>query len=148
MNVGEDWVSLAYSRPNYIQAVCATPIPRYEKNMATMVNCFKNLVEKKKAEGLIVGYPSSSIIQKSDGAETKIFIDKLDKTGKFEGLKYTYWCTSLVSKTRQTPSKVLNGYCTEMIEPSFEDSANNILQGYLNCCRMVLKAAKVLDDES
>ncbi|KAI9186884.1 hypothetical protein LWI28_021893 [Acer negundo] len=65
-------------------------------------------IKSTKAEGLIVGYPSSSIIQKSDGAETKIFIDKLDKTGKFEGLKYTYWCTSLVSKVEQA-KKLIDG---------------------------------------
>ncbi|KAK4852523.1 hypothetical protein QYF36_024823 [Acer negundo] len=81
-------------------------------------------IKSTKAEGLIVGYPSSSIIQKSDGAETKIFIDKLDKTGKFEGLKYTYWCTSLVSKVEQA-KKLIDGLHKMWL---FEGLKDTILQ--------------------
>ncbi|KAK2638696.1 hypothetical protein Ddye_026491 [Dipteronia dyeriana] len=96
--------------------------------MAIMERMFQNVISNAKAEGLIVGYPSIRIKEMPNAVETKIFVDKLGNTRKFEGLKYTYWCTTLASKTQQKVSEGHDGYSNEMIEALFEDSATNILQ--------------------
>ncbi|KAK3218953.1 hypothetical protein Dsin_012923 [Dipteronia sinensis] len=152
MNVGEDRVSLAYSRSDSTKAIYLWGYPKPKKNMGVMVNAFKKLIKNLKVEGLIVGYPSFRMKENPDGVETKIFIDNMTKTGNFGGLKYTYWNTRLASKdllfiVLQEKVAMRYAFCghhfdnldqgieqnlqdsaTDILQPNFEDSATNILQ--------------------
>ncbi|KAK0599069.1 hypothetical protein LWI29_002040 [Acer saccharum] len=155
MNVGTDSVSLAHSSLDYTTHSSldyttaiyggTIQIAKSEEFMPIMVRMFQNVIKAIKAEGLIVGYPYISFKEKPNGAEIENFIDKLDKTGKFGGLKYTYWSKNLESKIHLKDARELCVYPNAM-GPCFYDPATKILQGYLNCVRMAVADAKLFED--
>ncbi|KAK3200784.1 hypothetical protein Dsin_024199 [Dipteronia sinensis] len=134
MYVGEDNVSFASSRSdhNYTLAESVCCLPGLEKNVYILAPLIKNVIGNKLTEGLIVAYPSIRIKERPESEEIKIFIDQLNKMGKFKGLKYTYWYTRRAIKAHGA------------MECFDDDSATDLLQGYLNCGRMMVTAAKWL----
>ncbi|KAK0598610.1 hypothetical protein LWI29_036279 [Acer saccharum] len=98
-------VDLAMSDPSNKNAVPLSAINMEECNMDLMAEKFQTLNSKHNFTGFVVGFPYLKCYHVNQSSETTVmqqylrqyavtvmnFIDDLSKTGKLQGLKYTYW---------------------------------------------------------
>ncbi|KAL5824311.1 hypothetical protein ACOSQ3_020374 [Xanthoceras sorbifolium] len=98
------------------------------------------LIKHVRAIGFVFSHPDIKLMDISDGAHPKFFIDYLRKTGKFKGLKYTYWNMAFMSKQTDFVlkhhlrfiSEQLNLPAAVSVEILQKFAAANVLQDYLN----------------
>ncbi|KAJ0105980.1 hypothetical protein Patl1_17779 [Pistacia atlantica] len=85
-------------------------------------------------KGFIVGYPSNRQQNTPDAMQVKLFIEELSKTGKLEGVEYTYWDECFTSKNVELFLKPLKKTLTQYEAKTFLDkfAAVGILQEYLD----------------
>ncbi|TXG57396.1 hypothetical protein EZV62_018709 [Acer yangbiense] len=86
LDVSDKYVSLAVSDRKNLTAV-----PFKENNMSSMAaDIFQSLIPEYNLVGFVVGTNYRVYENRPLDAQTQIFIDDLRKTGKVEGLKYTF----------------------------------------------------------
>ncbi|TXG68602.1 hypothetical protein EZV62_003537 [Acer yangbiense] len=99
--VNDKHVDLAMSDPSNKNAVPLSAINMEECTMDLMAEKFQTLNSKHNFTGFVVGFPYVKCYHVNEGSEmtvmrqivapVKNFINNLNKTGKLQGLKYTYW---------------------------------------------------------
>ncbi|XP_022957830.1 uncharacterized protein LOC111459253 [Cucurbita moschata] len=132
LDVGDKYVGLAVSDPDNKIASPLSVLFRKKTNMHLMALDFQRLISELSLSGFIVGYPFDGQRRNADAVQVKIFIDDLCKTGKLEGVKYTFWDECFTSKNVELLIKPLKlpPILSKTIIDKF--AAVGILQGYLD----------------
>ncbi|XAR54977.1 hypothetical protein NMG60_11030332 [Bertholletia excelsa] len=132
LDVGDKYVGLAVSSGNNKIASPLSVLLRKKSNIDLMAGDFKNLISELSLNGFVFGVPFDRLKQTPDAVTVKLFIDDLCKTGKLEGVKYTFWDECFTSKTVELFLKPLNFQpaLSKTIVDKF--AAVGILQGYLD----------------
>ncbi|KAK0576671.1 hypothetical protein LWI29_021606 [Acer saccharum] len=110
-----------------------------KNNLALTVDNLQTLVTKLNPPGLILGK------DKHDGPFCNNFTDALHKSGKFEGLLYTYWDKNITSETAGRKAieiyPDLSGFFYEYqnVPPIVNSNILTLimLQGYLDCANLL-----------
>lgn len=77
---------------------CCSVLFRKKRNTDLLASNLQSLVSELSLEGFVVGYPFDRQRSNPDAIWVKLFVDDLSKTGKLEGLRYTYWDECFTSK--------------------------------------------------
>uniref|UniRef100_A0A2P2JIX7 Uncharacterized protein n=2 Tax=Rhizophora mucronata TaxID=61149 RepID=A0A2P2JIX7_RHIMU len=97
-----------------------------------MATDFQSLVSELSLAGFVVGCSIDRQRSTPDALQVKLFIDELCKTGKLEGVKYTYWNECYTSKSVEILLKPFNFHPVEEKTMLDKFAAVGILQGYLD----------------
>ncbi|XP_039056337.1 putative pre-16S rRNA nuclease [Hibiscus syriacus] len=73
-----------------------------------MASDFQSLTSELSVVGFIVGYPFDRRRLAPNASQVKLLIDDLSKTGKLDGLKYTFWDECITSKNVELLLKPLS----------------------------------------
>ncbi|KAL0542263.1 hypothetical protein IC582_022361 [Cucumis melo] len=132
LDVGDKYVGLAVSDPDNKIASPLSVLLRKKNTMDLMAEDFQKLISEFSLAGFIVGYPFDRLRKNTEAIQVKIFIDDLCKTGKLEGVKYTFWDEGFTSKNVEQMIKPLN--LLPAVSKTMLDkfAAVGILQGYLD----------------
>ncbi|KAI8569522.1 hypothetical protein RHMOL_Rhmol02G0285100 [Rhododendron molle] len=109
LDVGDKYVGLAVSDANNKIASPLSVLLRKKTNIALMAGDFQNLA-----------------------VQVKLFIDDLCKTGRLEGVRYTFWDECFTSKNVELLLKPLNLHPVLAKTMIDKFAAVGILQGYLD----------------
>ncbi|XP_021735765.1 uncharacterized protein LOC110702369 [Chenopodium quinoa] len=132
LDVGDKYVGLAVSDPDNKIAKPLSVLLRKKFNIEMMAADFTSLISEFSLSGFVVGFPFDRQRPSPDGAQVKIFVDDLCKTGKLEGVKYTYWIESYTSKNVDLLMQPLTLHPVELKTMLDKFAAVGILQGYLD----------------
>ncbi|XP_044476489.1 putative pre-16S rRNA nuclease [Mangifera indica] len=132
LDVGDKFVGLAVSDSNNKIASPLSVLVRTKTNIDLMAGDFQCLISEYNLKGFIIGHPFNRRQSSADAIQVKLFIDELCKTGKLEGLEYTYWDESFTSKNVELLLKPLNLHQVETKTLLDKFAAVGILQGYLD----------------
>ncbi|KAK6251303.1 hypothetical protein SCA6_005308 [Theobroma cacao] len=105
LDVGDKYVGLAVSDLDNKIATPLSVLIRKKTNIDLMASDFQSLISELSLVGFIVGYPFDRQQRAPDAVQVKLFIDDLSKTGKLDGVKYTFWNECFTSKQYMTSSK-------------------------------------------
>lgn len=132
LDVGERYVGLSVSDPTYKIAKPFRVLVRKKTNIDLMSTDFQNLISLLSLKGLVFGCPLIRHQSSRDTHQVKVFVDDLNKTGKFEDLKYTFWDECFSSKLTEINMKPLgiDPVVLKTIMDKF--AAVGILQHYLD----------------
>ncbi|XP_042502116.1 putative pre-16S rRNA nuclease isoform X1 [Macadamia integrifolia] len=108
LDVGHKYVGLAVSDPSNKIASPLSVLVRKQSNICLMAKDFQSLISELSLIGFIVGYPFDNQRNTPDAVQVKVFVEDLRKTGKLEGLRYTYWDERFTSKSVELLLKPLN----------------------------------------
>ncbi|KAK3224783.1 hypothetical protein Dsin_004645 [Dipteronia sinensis] len=98
LNIRPDFVGLAVS---YYSRAQAYPIMPCKNHMDSVTRYFPGLISKHNLYGFVVGKPrlrEMPSLREDTDKDVEKFIFDLCSTGKFKGLKYTYWGDLYASK--------------------------------------------------
>ncbi|KAK3184776.1 hypothetical protein Dsin_032062 [Dipteronia sinensis] len=149
LDVSDKYVSLAVSDWKNLTAVPLRALDRQEKNLSSMAaDLFQSLIPEHNLVGFVVGtdFQLSHLGPPLD-EKTQNFIDDLHKTGKVEGLKYTYWDRGITSKNAEFVLKQHVEFLVEILNQP-QDMSKTImekcqsvsaLQGYLDCTNKMVE---------
>ncbi|RVX09146.1 putative pre-16S rRNA nuclease [Vitis vinifera] len=98
LDVGDKYVGLAVSDLHNKIASPLSVLLRKKSNIDLMATDFQSLISDLSLAGFIVGYPFNRQRSSPTAVNVKVFIDDLCKTGKLEGVRYTYWDECFTSK--------------------------------------------------
>ncbi|KAK0575364.1 hypothetical protein LWI29_037927 [Acer saccharum] len=142
LDIRQNYVGLAVS--DYLNLV-SYPIMPCKNHMDSVKKYFPGVIARYNIFGFIVGKPTNVRWRhlKDDEVHVKKFISDLQNTGKFKGLKYTYWCDVFASKHIELEYKLnvedylkdLPSYKQELLVQKF--AAVGTLKAYLNHYRDV-----------
>lgn len=132
LDVGDKYVGLAVSDPKNKIATPLSVLLRKKSNIDLIATDFQTLISKFSLVGFVVGCPFYMNYNSPHGAQVKIFVDDLCKTGKLEGLRYTYWNESFTSKNVELLLRPLKLHPVESKTILDKFAAVGILQGYLD----------------
>ncbi|TXG62123.1 hypothetical protein EZV62_013486 [Acer yangbiense] len=148
LDVSDKCVSLAVSDSKNLTAVPLRCLHR-KKTTTSMADIFQSLISEHNLVCFVVGTPYTRHCNaKPFLEETQIFIDKLCKTGKLEGFKYTFWDSCIRSKNSEF---VLEQHVKFMLEhlnqPKIKKPktiikkclAVSALQGFLDCTHKMVE---------
>ncbi|EOY24709.1 PREDICTED: putative pre-16S rRNA nuclease isoform X1 [Theobroma cacao] len=121
LDVGDKYVGLAVSDLDNKIATPLSVLIRKKTNIDLMASDFQSLISELSLVGFIVGYPFDRQQRAPDAVQVKLFIDDLSKTGKLDGVKYTFWNECFTSKQYMTSSK-------ESHSLSFQQNADLLLK--------------------
>ncbi|XP_021293713.1 putative pre-16S rRNA nuclease isoform X3 [Herrania umbratica] len=132
LDVGDKYVGLAVSDLDNKIATPLSVLIRKKTNIDLMASDFQILISELSLVGFIVGYPFDRRQRAPDAVQVKLFIDDLSKTGKLDGVKYTFWNECFTSKNADLLLKPLNLHpiVSKTIVDKF--AAIQILQTYLD----------------
>ncbi|KAF7828282.1 putative pre-16S rRNA nuclease isoform X1 [Senna tora] len=132
LDVGDRYVGVAFSDPKNKIASPFCVLVRKKTNIDNLANDFSTLISEFSSNTFVVGMPFDKPRSSSEAYQVKAFMDELGKTGKFEGLQYTYWNECFTSKNVELLLKPLN--LNPVQEKTILDkfAAVGILQGYLD----------------
>ncbi|WRX18247.1 Putative pre-16S rRNA nuclease - like 2 [Theobroma cacao] len=151
LDVGDKYVGLAVSDLDNKIATPLSVLIRKKTNIDLMASdfqslnlaCFlfakyitdvltEHLISELSLVGFIVGYPFDRQQRAPDAVQVKLFIDDLSKTGKLDGVKYTFWNECFTSKNADLLLKPLSLHpiLSKTIVDKF--AAVQILQTYLD----------------
>lgn len=136
LDVGDKYVGLAISDTHNKIASPLSVLLRKKTNIDMMASDFQRLISKLSVVGFIVGYPFDRHRGNSTAFQVKIFIDDLCKTGKLEGVRYTYWDECFTSKNVELLLKPLNLHPVQYKTIIDKFAAVGILQAYLDSMNM------------
>ncbi|XP_057805244.1 uncharacterized protein LOC131020455 isoform X2 [Salvia miltiorrhiza] len=105
---------------------------RKRTNIDLISSDFQTLISELSLEGFVIGYPFDRQKSSPDAVQMKLFIDDLNKTGKFEDLKYTFWDECYTSKNVEFLLKPLTLHPVQLKTIMDKFAAVGILQGYLD----------------
>ncbi|KAJ6804920.1 zinc finger SWIM domain-containing protein 7-like isoform X4 [Iris pallida] len=98
LDVGTKYVGFAVSDADNKVALPKSVLVRTKSNINFMAEDFQLLVSKYSLVGFVVGFPFSVLGQSSvEAMQVRLFIEDLRRTGKLEGISYTYWSESYSS---------------------------------------------------
>ncbi|KAK1553041.1 hypothetical protein Q3G72_027708 [Acer saccharum] len=145
LQLTEKYVDLAVSDSDNKVAVPLSSLNRQRIDFYLMADKLQILISKHNLMGIVVGNPSRRTLEKLNCVANKAFFDELCKTGKFEGLKYTYWDDLISSKHMEFQLKHNLEFMIEHLNLPQDKSkeiidrciAAHMLQGYLDCSNMV-----------
>ncbi|KAJ8449259.1 hypothetical protein Cgig2_002391 [Carnegiea gigantea] len=132
LDVGDKYVGLAVSDPENKIATPLSVLLRKKSNIDLMATDFQSLISEFSLVCFVVGCPFDRNYNSPDAAQVKIFVDDLCKTGKLEGLRYTYWNESFTSKNVELLLRPLKLHPVESKTILDKFAAVGILQGYLD----------------
>lgn len=136
LDVGDKYVGLAISDTHNKIASPLSVLLRKKTNIDMMASDFQRLISKLSVVGFIVGYPFDRHRGNSTAFQVKIFIDDLCKTGKLEGVRYTYWDECFTSKNVELLLKPLKLHPVQYKTIIDKFAAVGILQAYLDSMNM------------
>ncbi|CAL5360063.1 hypothetical protein ACSBR2_038060 [Camellia fascicularis] len=139
LDVGDKYVGLAVSDTNNKIASPLSVLIRKKSKIDLMASDFQSLICELSLTGFVFGYPFDRLRSSPDAVQVKLLIDDLCKTGKLEGLKYTFWNECFTSKNVELLLKPLNlqPVLSKTIIDKF--AAVGILQAYLDYANRNLK---------
>ncbi|XVF52889.1 hypothetical protein PTKIN_Ptkin05aG0054700 [Pterospermum kingtungense] len=108
LDVGDKYVGLAVSDIDNKIASPLSVLIRKKTNIDLMASDFQSLISELSLVGFIVGYPYDRQRLARDATQVKLFIDDLSKTGKLDGVKYTFWDECFTSKNVELLLKPLS----------------------------------------
>ncbi|KAK2657927.1 hypothetical protein Ddye_010979 [Dipteronia dyeriana] len=132
IDVVDKYVKIDVSCEEYLLTRQADCILREKNNMGLMVaESVQNLAENYKLLGLVFGY-SFMRNRKANDVQTKILIDELHKSGKFEGLRYTFWDKGISSKRTEMSLekvvlKILEDACHPYPQPLVQELERRLI---------------------
>ncbi|KAA8522399.1 hypothetical protein F0562_013240 [Nyssa sinensis] len=132
LDVGDKYVGLAVSDTHNRIASPLSVLLRKKTNIDLMVADFQSLISELALVGFIFGYPFDRQRSSPDAVQVKLFIDDLCKTGKLEGLRYTFWDECFTSKNVELLLKPLALHPVQAKTIVDKFAAVGILQGYLD----------------
>ncbi|KMT07886.1 hypothetical protein BVRB_6g145830 isoform A [Beta vulgaris subsp. vulgaris] len=132
LDVGDKYVGLALSDPENKIATPLSVLLRKKFNIDMMAADFTSLISEFSLSGFIVGCPYDRLRPSPHAVQVKVFVDDLCKTGKLEGVKYTYWNECFTSKNVELLLKPLTLHPVELKTMLDKFAAVGILQGYLD----------------
>lgn len=133
LDVGDKYVGLAVSDVNNKIASPVSVLMRTKNNIDLMASDFELLISQLSLMGFVIGYPFDRQQRSSANAvQVKLFIDDLCKTGKLEGVRYTFWDECFTSKNVEFLLKPLNLHPVQSKTMVDKFAAVGILQGYLD----------------
>ncbi|KAL9231024.1 hypothetical protein vseg_006298 [Gypsophila vaccaria] len=132
LDVGDKYVGLAVSDLDNKIATPLSVLLRKKSNIELMANDFQSLISEFSLTSFIVGCPFDRQRPSADAAQVKVFVDDLCKTGKLEGVRYTYWNESYTSKNVDLLLEPLTIHPVELKTMLDKFAAVGILQGYLD----------------
>lgn len=139
LDVGDKYVGLAVSDPQNKIASPLSVLLRKKTNINLMADDFQSLITDCSLKGFIVGYPFDRQRGSTDSMQVRLFIDDLSRTGKLEGVKYTYWNECFTSKTVELLLQPLALHPVHAKSIMDKFAAVGILQGYLDFVNRKLK---------
>ncbi|KAJ6701712.1 POLYNUCLEOTIDYL TRANSFERASE RIBONUCLEASE H-LIKE SUPERFAMILY PROTEIN [Salix koriyanagi] len=139
LDVGDKYVGLAVSDPLNNIASPLSVLLRKKSNIELMATDFQSLICELSLGGFIVGYPFDRQRSAPDAVRVKLFVDDLCRTGKLEGLKFTYWDECFTSKNVELLVKPLNLHPVHAKSITDKFAAVGILQGYLDYVNKKMK---------
>ncbi|KAK3200788.1 hypothetical protein Dsin_024203 [Dipteronia sinensis] len=149
LDVSDKYVSLAVSDWKNLAAVPLRVLDRQENHLSSLAaDIFQSLIPEHNLVGFVVG----TNFERSDtrpplDAQTQNFINDLRKSGKVEGLKYTYWDRGITSKNAEFVFKQHVEFILENLNQPQDMSktilgkchAVSALQGYLDCTNKMVE---------
>ncbi|KAG0474044.1 hypothetical protein HPP92_015901 [Vanilla planifolia] len=149
LDVGHRFVGLAVSDTFHKIASPVSVLVRKKTNIDSMAKDFQTLVSRLSLAGFVVGYPFSLHGQHSvEAVQVRLFMEELRKTGKLDGLSYTYWDENYTSKCVEALLYPLNLHPIEHKTITDKFAAVGILQGYLDHMNRKLKSEEQLKESS
>ncbi|KAK3228737.1 hypothetical protein Dsin_000618 [Dipteronia sinensis] len=91
LNVLPDYFSISISNHYLDGAVHHGIVERKSKNISKLTNVLQTLIPKYNIEATVIGCPDAKNMENLDDVKVKSVAYELCNTGKFEGLKFTYW---------------------------------------------------------
>ncbi|KAJ8510115.1 hypothetical protein OPV22_000549 [Ensete ventricosum] len=143
-DVGQRYVGLAVSDVANRIASPVSVLVRKKTNIDIMAKDFQKLVSQHSLMGFVVGYPFCLWGQSSlEAVQVRLFMEDLRKTGRLNGLTYTYWDENYTSKCVEALLEPLdlNPVKSKTIKDKF--AAVGILQGYLDNMNRKLKSGNL-----
>lgn len=119
---------------------------RKKRNTDLLASNLQSLVSELSLEGFVVGYPFDRQRSNPDAIWVKLFVDDLSKTGKLEGLRYTYWDECFTSKNVELLLKPLELHPVKSKMMVDKFAAVGILQGYLDYVNRNMKSQEQLSE--
>ncbi|KAK1576493.1 hypothetical protein Q3G72_014415 [Acer saccharum] len=140
LDVSDKYVSLAVSDWKNLTAVPLRVMDRQEINMSSMADMIQSLISEYNLVGFIFG---AGCIRPPIDVRMQKFIDDLCETGKFEGLKYTFWDYGIASQNAEFVFNQHVKFTLEILNrpPSMSETIMEMslavfaLQGYLDCTK-------------
>lgn len=133
LDVGDKYVGLAVSDSSNKIASPLSVLLRKKTNIDLMATDLQSLVSEFPLLGFVVGCPLDRFRGGNpEDVQMKVFIDELSKTGKLDGVCYTYWEETFTSKNVELLLQplTLHPVAAKTIVDKF--AAMGILQGYLD----------------
>ncbi|KAM7491372.1 hypothetical protein LguiA_034293 [Lonicera macranthoides] len=144
LDVGDKYVGLAVSDFHNKIASPLSVLLRKKSNIDLMAGDFESLISELSLSGFIFGYPFDRQKASPNAVQVKLFVDDLCKTGKLEGLRYTFWDECYTTRLVEQLLKPLNLHPVQSKTAMDKFAAVGILQGYLD---FVNKNAEVKSTE-
>lgn len=107
LDVGDRYVGLSVSDANNKIAWPLRVIVRKKTNIDLISTDFRTLISVLSLKGFVFGCPFIRHKSSQDTHQVKVFVDDLNKTGKFEDVKYTFQDESYSSKDNEVSMKHL-----------------------------------------
>ncbi|XP_061977774.1 uncharacterized protein LOC133698749 [Populus nigra] len=139
LDVGDKYVGLAVSDPLNKIASPLSVLLRKKSNIELIATDFQSLISELSLGGFIVGYPFDRQRGAPDAVRVKLFVDDLCRTGKLEGVKFTYWDECFTSKNVELLVKPLDLHPVHAKSIMDKFAAVGILQGYLDYVNKKMK---------
>lgn len=133
MDVGDRYVGLAVSNPLNEIASPHSVLIRKQSNINSIADKLEELVTRFSLAGFVIGYPLPLYrFQRSQAIQVKMFVEQLQKTGRFGCLNYTYCDERLTSRAVESMLKPLEIHPMHMKHMMDKFAAVGILQGFLD----------------
>ncbi|XP_028767430.1 uncharacterized protein LOC114725127 [Neltuma alba] len=139
LDVGDKYVGIAVSDPGNKIASPLSVLVRKKTNIDLMASDFNVLISNFSLNGFVVGVPFDRQRVHSEAVQVKAFIDELSRTGKLEGLQFTYWNECFTSKNVELLLKDLDINPVQSKTMLDKFAAVGILQGYLDFANRKMK---------
>ncbi|PIA33080.1 hypothetical protein AQUCO_04200083v1 [Aquilegia coerulea] len=132
LDVGNKYVGLAVSDSHNKIASPLSVLVRKKTNIDLMAKDFQTLISELSLGGLVIGCCYDRQHSSLEAVQVKLFVKDLCKTGKLEGLKYTYWDERFTTKCVEALLEPLN--ISPVMSKTILDkcAAVGILQDYLD----------------
>eukprot|EP01018_Ginkgo_biloba_P020350 Gb_41494 [translate_table: standard] len=141
MDVGDRYVGLAISDPWNEIASPHSVLIRKQSNINSTADNLQDLVRQFSLVGFVIGYPLALWgFQSPEAFRVKLFVEQLQKTGRFGSLSYTYWDERLTTKVVESMLKPLNLHPVQKKRTMDKFAAVGILQGCLDNLQRHAKA--------
>lgn len=133
MDVGDRYVGLAVS--NHLNEIASphSVLIRKQSNINSIADKLQELVRRFSLVGFVIGYPLPLYhFQRSQAMQVKMFVEQLQKTGRFGCLNYTYWDERLTTRAVESMLKPLKIHPLQMKHMMDKFAAVGILQDFLD----------------